>query len=130
VSAIHYLLWSNKHAMWWRPDGRGYTEEIAEAGAYTEAEAVMNVLRSALSMDRDKVTLMVAAPPGWTPPAPEFGMFATGPLVDVLAKFFESSRNRAMTEMRLPDPGGEAAREAPPKDLVDLGEPDPKDGTE
>jgi hypothetical protein len=86
---IHYLLWSNKHQMWWRPDGRGYTEEITEAGAYTEARAVSAVTQSALCQDRTKVTLMVAAPPGWVPPADEH-VFGPGPLVDVLAAFIDS----------------------------------------
>lgn len=90
---IHYLLWSNKRQMWWRPDGRGYTEDIAEAGAYTKDQAVEAVTRSALCQDRNRVTLMVAAPPGWVPPADQH-VFGPGPMVDVLATFFES-RGRA-----------------------------------
>lgn len=89
MSLIHHLLWSNKYQMWWRPDGRGYTGDIAEAGAYTEAQAVEAVTRSALCMDRTKVTLMVAAPPGWQPPADQ-GVFGPGPLVEVLTTFLNS----------------------------------------
>lgn len=87
---IHYLLWSNKHRMWWRPAGYGYTEEIAEAGAFTEGEAVDAVVRSAGCMDRTRVTLMVAAPPGWTPPPAEPRMFGPGPFVEVLTEFLGS----------------------------------------
>lgn len=65
MTAIVYLLWSNKHDAWWRPGAQGYTEDIAEAGEYTEAEAVARVKQSALHGDRAKVTLMVAAPSNW-----------------------------------------------------------------
>lgn len=34
-----YLVWSNQHAMWWRPGSRGYTRYIEEAGRYPRAEA-------------------------------------------------------------------------------------------
>lgn len=29
-----YLIWSNQHRMWWRPNKQGYTEYIEEAGRY------------------------------------------------------------------------------------------------
>jgi hypothetical protein len=108
---IHYLLWSNKHTAWWRPDGRGYTDDIAQAGAYTQEQAVRHVVQSSYCQDRNQVTLMVAAPPGWTPPAPDLEVFATGPLVDVLGAFFESRRDQALAESRLTTvelPGGES----------------------
>ncbi len=66
---ISFLLWSNKHQAWWRPDGRGYTDDIAQAGAYTKEQAVEAVVQSSYHQDRTQVTLMVAAPPGWMPPA-------------------------------------------------------------
>lgn len=34
-----YLVWSNQHAMWWRPNQSGYTQVIEEAGRYPFAEA-------------------------------------------------------------------------------------------
>ena len=36
---MRYLIWSWEHDAWWRPARRGYTEDVAEAGRYTEAEA-------------------------------------------------------------------------------------------
>lgn len=60
-----YLLWSQKRNAWWRPDARGYTSEVAEAGRFSEAEAVRKVVASAQSGIRDKVTFMVAAPDNW-----------------------------------------------------------------
>lgn len=62
---IVFLLWSNKHGMWWKPDARGYTAEVAEAGRYTEDEAVRYVVRSAFHGRLDQVTCMVAAPDNW-----------------------------------------------------------------
>ena len=34
-----HLIWSNEHHAWWRPEGRGYTSNVLQAGLYTEAEA-------------------------------------------------------------------------------------------
>jgi hypothetical protein len=34
-----YLIWSDEHEAWWRPDHRGYTTDVNEAGAYTFYEA-------------------------------------------------------------------------------------------
>jgi hypothetical protein len=36
---VKFLVWSNQHRMWWRPNGRGYTEYIEEAGRYDRAAA-------------------------------------------------------------------------------------------
>jgi hypothetical protein len=35
-----YLIWSNEHRAWWRPDRQGYTKRVADAGRYSEAEAL------------------------------------------------------------------------------------------
>jgi hypothetical protein len=61
---IKFLLWSNKHSAWWRPDSRGYTENRDEAGRYTEAEALERVLASSMCMILSQVTCMVAEAPG------------------------------------------------------------------
>ena len=34
-----YLIWSNQQRMWWRPNERGYTEFVDEAGRYDRATA-------------------------------------------------------------------------------------------
>lgn len=34
-----YLIWSNQHCMWWRPNERGYTDSIEEAGRYPHSYA-------------------------------------------------------------------------------------------
>lgn len=66
MSEIVYLLWSNKHSMWWRPASRGYTDNIDEAGRYSQDEAVRKVVASAQSGQLAHVTCMVAAPDNWT----------------------------------------------------------------
>lgn len=35
-----YLVWSNEHRAWWRPNGRGYTIKLEAAGRYTREEAI------------------------------------------------------------------------------------------
>ena len=57
---IKFLLWSNKHSMWWRPDSRGYTDNSDEAGRYTQQEALAKVLASSMCMILAQVTCMVA----------------------------------------------------------------------
>lgn len=44
---MKYLIWSNEHSAWWKPAGRGYTLKMAEAGTYSEAEAV-DICRGAM----------------------------------------------------------------------------------
>lgn len=35
-----YLIWSNEHKAWWRPDSRGYTIDVAQAGRYERDDAI------------------------------------------------------------------------------------------
>lgn len=35
-----YLVWSNEHRAWWRPNSAGYTTHVASAGRYTHEKAV------------------------------------------------------------------------------------------
>jgi hypothetical protein len=35
-----FLIWSNEHRAWWRPNEMGYTARKADAGSYSWAEAV------------------------------------------------------------------------------------------
>lgn len=34
-----WIIWSEEHGRWWGPGGWGYTDELAKAGRYSEAEA-------------------------------------------------------------------------------------------
>ena len=36
-----YVIWSIEHGAWWRPDRRGYTGHINDAGHYTLAECAV-----------------------------------------------------------------------------------------
>ncbi len=65
MDEIVYLLWSNKHSMWWRPNSLGYTEVEDEAGRYSRDEAINLVARSADCGVLAQVTCMVAAPDNW-----------------------------------------------------------------
>lgn len=41
-----YLVWSNEHGGWWRPENAGYSRDIREAGRYTHREAMVICARS------------------------------------------------------------------------------------
>lgn len=64
--AIAYHLWSNKHEAWWLASAHGYTKDRAEAGLYSEAEAIRYVVRSSQCAVLSGVTCMVAAPLHWS----------------------------------------------------------------
>jgi hypothetical protein len=64
-SPVIYLIWSQKHNAWWRPDGWGYTDSIDDAGRFAEGEAVKAVVASAQCGIREQVSCMVAAPDNW-----------------------------------------------------------------
>lgn len=34
-----YYIWSHRHNQWWGPDRAGYSNSLAAAGVYIEAEA-------------------------------------------------------------------------------------------
>ncbi len=36
----NYLIWSNEHRAWWRPNTRGYTLQLEKAGRYSRDEAL------------------------------------------------------------------------------------------
>lgn len=42
-----YLIWSNEHRRWWKPDEHGYGQ-LGEAGLYSRAEA-MRICKGALA---------------------------------------------------------------------------------
>lgn len=35
-----YLVWSNEHRAWWRPNSRGYTIDMTKAGRYSREDAI------------------------------------------------------------------------------------------
>lgn len=41
-----FLIWSNQHGAWWRPNERGYASVLEEAGIYPRADAE-RIVRSA-----------------------------------------------------------------------------------
>lgn len=46
-----WLIWSNEHEAWWRPDGGGYSSDVGDAGRYALADAV-KICEAAGSLNR------------------------------------------------------------------------------
>lgn len=42
AQAGSYLVWSNEHRAWWRPNNSGYTIHFEQAGRYSRDEAIKN----------------------------------------------------------------------------------------
>lgn len=40
VGGERYLIWSNEHGAWWRPNSRGYTINLEQAGRYSYQAAI------------------------------------------------------------------------------------------
>lgn len=41
-----FVIWSNEHQAWWRPNEVGYADNLAEAGVYHKARAFAIVMRA------------------------------------------------------------------------------------
>lgn len=59
---ITYLLWSNEHEGWHIAEKHGYTQDIAQAGRFSEGKALDAVVAAAHSGLRERAYVMVAAP--------------------------------------------------------------------
>ena len=46
---VNYLIWSNEHRAWWRPNAKGYTVHIKTAGRYTFAKRRWRIACAAIS---------------------------------------------------------------------------------
>jgi predicted phosphohydrolase len=49
-----YLVWSNQHRAWWRPNSHGYTDNVKRAGIYSRAEAISISFRGRDGWDSPK----------------------------------------------------------------------------
>ena len=56
-----FVLWSNMKQGFWRPYGEGYTQDLGEAGRYSEAEA-MAITKGSIMPDGSPRTVMMLPP--------------------------------------------------------------------
>lgn len=40
IDSIKWLIWSNEHHAWWRPNCQGYTQHKKDAGRYSWSDAL------------------------------------------------------------------------------------------
>lgn len=68
-----YLLWSNKHGMWWRARESGYTHDDRHAGMYTRFAASRICLQSSYgwAQDTPAPTVAIVCPDAATLERPE-----------------------------------------------------------
>lgn len=58
----HWLVWSNEHGAFWRPDSMGYTSDIKQAGRYTQGQARRCCDSGKLDPDGKPEEVMMLAP--------------------------------------------------------------------
>jgi hypothetical protein len=58
----HWLIWSNEHRAWWKPDGYGYTTLTQRAGFYTKTDAERIVAQANIVPRNPPNEVMVLAP--------------------------------------------------------------------
>lgn len=56
-----WLVWDAKAHLWWKPEAKGYTRVLAEAGRFTEADAIRHQMSSDLTSDRHDVAIPLSA---------------------------------------------------------------------
>lgn len=58
-----WLVWDAKGHLWWKANGNGYTCRLAQAGRFTESEALRHQISSDLttSGDRHDVAIPLSA---------------------------------------------------------------------
>jgi len=52
---MEMVIWSNEHGAYWRPDERGYTRKLSEAGRYPLARAIQICVRANAHLDDEAV---------------------------------------------------------------------------
>jgi hypothetical protein len=57
-----YLIWSHEHDAWWRPARRDYTDDVAFAGRYAEAEARSILAKSSYGWRKGQLPKEVIVP--------------------------------------------------------------------
>lgn len=63
-----WIVWSNEHGAWWRPNWNGYTQDVHQAGRYDDAE-LDSILKTANSYikDGDPPNEVACLAPRWRP---------------------------------------------------------------
>jgi hypothetical protein len=54
---MRYLIWSQEHQGFWKENSLGYTQNILEAGRYSEQESI-DILEEANLFDMDEFRLI------------------------------------------------------------------------
>ena len=49
-----WVIWSFEHQAWWRPDWRGYTDQLSDAGRYSTIEAGLIVVNANVVAEEER----------------------------------------------------------------------------
>ena len=60
VAGKTYVVWSNEHRAWWRPNSSGYTRHVERAGRYTRDEALSISFKARNGWDRYELPSEIA----------------------------------------------------------------------
>ncbi len=59
---LRFHLWCTERAMWWRPRGMGYCDDVEDAGLYSASEAASIALQASFGGLEHAAVIVVAQP--------------------------------------------------------------------
>lgn len=62
-----YLIWSNEHHAWWRPDGSGYTRDPLKAGIFERHDALFTAWNCRDGWPREGISRPIQSLPSELP---------------------------------------------------------------
>lgn len=100
MNTDQWLIWSNKHSLWWAPDEQGYTPTIEKAGRYTLEQACAIVTRTNGRLPAGAIPSVTMILDPTTAPSEQFQVRATEGTHAVVSKTVREWREAYETALK------------------------------